>query len=124
MLSTRTTQYERRTNSSTKLTPMQTSMKRNKEVVFNNFKDKRKKHKPQFQLRKLIKTADFKKVLSKGDSTLWSYKINTITDVIHDTILLYRINYLPQRYSESLLKSIKLSLEEINQVMKNLNEIQ
>ena len=48
----------------------------------------------------------------------------TITEVIHDTIPSYRINYLPERYNENLLLPTKLSLEENNQVMKELSLIQ
>ena len=36
----------------------------------------------------------------------------------------YRINYLPERYNQNLLLSTKLTLEENNQVMKELNLIQ
>ena len=48
----------------------------------------------------------------------------TITKVIYDTIPSYRINYLPERYNENLLLPTKLSLEENNQVMKELNLFQ
>ena len=36
----------------------------------------------------------------------------------------YRINYLPERYNENLLLPTKLSLDEKNKVMKELNLIQ
>ena len=48
----------------------------------------------------------------------------TITEIIHDTIPSYRIDYLPERYNENLLLPTKLSLEENNKVMKELNLIQ
>ena len=64
------------------------------------------------------------KVFSKGDSTNWSYNLYTITEVIHDTVPSYRINYLPGRYNQNLLMPTKLTLEENNQVMKKLNLIQ
>ena len=44
-----------------------------------------------------------------------------MTEVIHDTIPSYRIDYLPERYKENLLLPTKLTLEENNQVMKELN---
>ena len=72
----------------------------------------------------ILTTADIKKVFSKGDSTNYSYKLYTITEVIHDTIPSYRIAYLPERYNENLLLPTKLSLEENNKVMKELNLIQ
>ena len=46
---------------------------------------------------------------SKGDSTNWSYKLYTITEIIHDTIPSYRINYLPKRYNENLLLPTNLT---------------
>ena len=65
-----------------------------------------------------------KKVFSKGDSTNWSYKLYTITEVIHDTMPSYRIDYLPERHNQNLLLPTKLSLEENIKVMKELNLIQ
>ena len=74
----------------------------------------------------MVRTSDIKKVFSKGDSTNYSYKLYTITEVIHDTIPSYRINYLPERYNENLLlpTNLNLSLEENNQVVRELNLIQ
>ena len=65
-----------------------------------------------------------RRVFSKGDSTNKSYKLNTITEVIHDTIPAYKINYLPERYNENLILPTKLTLEQNNKVMKELNLIQ
>ena len=107
-----------------KMTPKQASKKSNEKLTFDNLKDYRVKQKPKFKLGQLIRVADIKKVFSKGDSTDYSYKINTITEVIHDTIPSYRIEYLPERYNENLLLPTKLSLDEINDVMKKLNLIQ
>ena len=75
-------------------------------------------------LGQLLRTADNKRVFSKGDSTNYSYKLYTITEVLHDTIPSYRFNYLPERYNENLLLPTKLTLDENNQVMKELNFIQ
>ena len=72
----------------------------------------------------MVRTADFKRVFSKGDSTNYSSKVYTKTEVIHDTIPIYRINYLPESSSENLLLSTKLSLEENNKVLKDLNLFQ
>ena len=72
----------------------------------------------------MVRTSDIKKVFSKGDSTNYSYKLYTITEVIHDTIPSYRLNYLPERYNQNLLLPTKLTLDENNQLMKELNLIQ
>ena len=47
-----------------------------------------------------------------------------MTEVIHDTIPSYRLNYLPKRYNENLLLPTNLTLDKNNQVMKELNLIQ
>ena len=116
--------YNNTIHSSIKMTPNQASKKSNQKIVYNNLKDNREVLKPKFNLGQLVRTADIKRVFSKGDSTNWSYKLYTRTEVIHDTIPSYRIDYLPERYNENLLLPTKLSLEENNQVMKNLNLIQ
>ena len=117
-------QYNNTIHSSTKMTPVQASKKSNGEEVFSNLQDRRVRQKPKFKLGQLVRTADIKRVFSKGDSTNWSYKLYTITEVIHDTIPTYRIDYLPERYNENLLLPTKLTLEENNRVMKELNLIQ
>ena len=106
------------------MTPNQASKKSNKKLVYSDLKDRRVKQQPKFQLGQLVCPADIKKVFSKGDSTNYSYKLYKITEVIHDTIPSYRIDYLPERYNEKLLLPSKLSLEQNNQVMKKLNLIQ
>ena len=104
--------------------PIDASKKSNQKLVYNNLKDDREVLKPKFNLGQLVRTADNKRVFSKGESTNCSYKLYTITEVIHDTIPSYRLDYLPERYNENLLLPTKLSPEENNQVIKELNLIQ
>ena len=111
-------------HSSTKMKPIDASKKSNEKEVYSNLQDKRKILNPKYKLGQLVRTADIKRVFSKGDSTNWSYKLYTITEIIHDTIPSYRIDYLTDRYNENLLLPTKLTLEENNQVMKKLNLIQ
>ena len=117
-------QYNNTIHSSTKMTPIQASKRVNEKEVFSNLRDVRIKRQPKFKLGQLVRTADIKKVFSKGDSTNSSYKLDTITEVIHDTIPSYRLDYLPERYNENLLLPTKLSLDENNESMKKLNLIQ
>ena len=100
------------------------SMEKYEKQVYSKLQDKRKKHFPKIKLGQFVGTADNKKVFSKGDSTNWSYKLFTKTEVIHDTIPSYGINFLPERYNENSLLPTKLSLEENNKVMKKLTLIQ
>ena len=79
-LSTITKQYNNRIHSSTKLTPIQASLKKNEGYVYKNILDKRKKVTPKFQLNELVRVADLKKTFSKGDTTNWSYKLYKFTN--------------------------------------------
>ena len=117
-------QYNNTIHHSTKMTPIQASKKSNAKEVFSNLQDKRRILNPKYKLGQLVRTADIERVFSQGDSTIWSYKLYTINEIVHDTIPSYRINYLPERYNENLLLSTKLSLVENNQIMKELNLIQ
>ena len=116
-----TKQYNNRIHSSTKLTPIQASLKKNEGYVYKNILDKRKKIKPKYEMGDLVRTADLKKTFSKGDTTNWSYKLYKITEIINDTIPSYRLHNLKERYNESILKKTELTLKENNNVMKKLN---
>ena len=120
VLPTITKQYNNRIHSSTKLTPIQASLKKNEGYVYKNLLDKRKKVKPKFQINDLVRTADLKKTFSKGDTTNWSYKLYKITEIINDTIPSYRLDKLKERYNESLLKKTELTMKENIDVMKKL----
>ena len=91
--------------------PIDASMKSNEKIVYSNLQDKRKILNPKYKVGQLVRTSDIRLVFSKGDSTNYSYEVHTITEVIHDIIPSYRINYLPERYNENLLLPTKLSLE-------------
>ena len=121
ILPTITKQYNNRTHSSTKLTPIQASLKKTEGYVYKNLLGKRNKIKPKFQLDEFVRVADLKKTFSKGDTTNWSYKLYKITELIMDTIPSYRLDSLPERYIESLLKKTDLTLKENKDVMKKLN---
>ena len=101
--------YNNKIHSTIKLTPIQASLKENEEYVYQKLLDKRKKIKPKFQLDDLVRTADLKKTFSKGDTTNWSYKLYKISEVINDTIPSYKIDNLPERYNENLLKKITIN---------------
>ena len=120
ILPTITKQYNNRIPSSTKLTPIQASLKKNEGYVYKNLLDKRNEIKPKFQLDELVRVADFKKTFSKGDTTNWFYNLYPITELIIDTIPSYRLDNLPERYYEALLKKTKLTMKENNSVMKKL----
>ena len=80
ILPTITKQFNNRIYSSTKLSPIQTSLKKNEGFVYKNLIDKRNKIKPKFQINDLVRTADLEKTFSKGDTTNWPYKLYKITE--------------------------------------------
>ena len=106
---------------SLEMTPIDASIKSNEKEVCSNLQDKREKQKPVYNLGHFVRTADSKRVFSKGDSTNWSYKLYTITE--HNTITSYRIYFLPERYNENFLRLTNLTLDENNQNMKKPNLI-
>ena len=123
ILPTITKQYNNRIHSSTKLSPKDASLKKNEGYVYKNLLDKRKKITPKFQINDLVRVADLKKTFSKGDTTNWSYKLYKNTEFINDTIPAYKIDNLPERYNESLLKKTELTMKENDSVMKKLKII-
>ena len=102
ILPTMMNEYNNKIHSSTKLTPIQASLKENESYVYKNLLDKRKKNKPKYEINDLVRTADLKKTFSKGGTTNWSYKLYYITEIIIDTVPSYRFNNLPERYNENL----------------------
>ena len=121
VLPTITKQYNNKTHSSTKLTPTQASLKKNKGYVYKNLLDKREKVKPKYEIGDLVRTAYLKKTFSKGDTTNWSYKLYKIKEIINDTMPSYKIDNLSERYNESLLRKTDLTMKENNSVNKKLN---
>ena len=120
ILPTITKQYNNRVHSSTKLSPKDASLKKNEGYVYKSLLDKRKKIKPKYEIDDLVRTADLKKTLSKGDTTNWSCKLYKISEINNDTIPSYRLDNLKERYNESLLKKTDLTMKENNSVMKKL----
>ena len=121
LLPTITKQYNKSLHSSTKLTPIQPSLKKNEGFVYKNFSDKRQKLNPKFQVNNLIRTTDLEKTFSKGDMTIWSYKFYKNTEVVKNTKPSCHPGNLPERYNESLLEKTELTLKENEDVIKKLN---
>ena len=103
------------------MTPIQASLKKNEGFVYKNLLDERRKIKPNFQINDLFRTADLKKTFSKGDTANWSSILYKIAEIINDTIPSFKIDNLPERYTESLLKKTELTMKENDNVMKKLN---
>ena len=120
ILPTITKQYNNRIHTSTKLSPKDASLKKNEGYVYKNLLEKRKKVKPRYQIKDLVRTADIKKTFSKGDTTNRSYRLYKITEIINDTIPGYKIDNLKERYNEALLKKTELTMKENDNVMKKI----
>ena len=88
--------YNDTIHNSTKMAPIQASQNLNEKKVYANLQDRKDRQKPKFKLGLLVRTADNKRVSSKGDSTNWSFEFSTVSEKIHDTIHSYRIIFLPE----------------------------
>ena len=77
---------------SIKMTAFNASRKSNEKLVYSNLQDRRVKQKPKCKLGDLVKTSNIRFFFNKGDSTNYSYKAYTMTEVLHDTISSYRIH--------------------------------
>ena len=97
ILSIITKQYINRVQISTKLTPIQASLKKNEGYIYHKLLDKQKALKPKFQVNNLVRTAGLKRFLSKGDTPNWYHKLYKITKFINDTIPNDRIDNLKER---------------------------
>ena len=106
------------------MTPTQASKKSNENEIYANLQDRRDRQQPNYELGRLVRTAEIIKVFSKSDSTNWSYEIYTNTEVIHNTSPSYRIDHLPEMFNRNLLLPTKLTLEENHQLIKKINLIQ
>ena len=93
-------QYNITIHHSLKITPIDASIKSIEKEVYSNLQDKREKQKPSYNLGHFVRTADNKRVFSKSDSTNWSYKLYTITELIHNTIPSYRFYFLAERCND------------------------
>ena len=82
--------------------------------------DKRKEVKTKFQVNDFVRMGDLKRTFSKGDTTNWSYKLYKFTEIFNNTIPSYRIDNLPERYNEALLKQTNLTVKKNNAVIKSL----
>ena len=103
------------------MTPTKASLKTNENIFYHSLQEKRKKRKSKYKPGDLVETADKRNIFSKGDSTNWSYELYFFTAILDDTVPSYRINYLPERYNESLLQKSKLSFVENDNFIKTLN---
>ena len=121
VLPTITKQYIDRIHSSTKLTPIQASLKKNEGYVYKNLFDKRKIIIRKFRVNDLVRTADLMKTFSKGAATNCSYNLYKITEIINDTIPSYKIDSLTEKYNESLLKKTEITMNENRDVLKTSN---
>ena len=96
-----TKQHIIKIHSSSMLTPIQASLKKNEAFCYNILLDKRKKKNSTFQINDLVRAADLKKTFSKSDTTKWFYKLYKILEFFNDTIPNYHTDNLQERYNEA-----------------------
>ena len=69
----------------------------------------RQKKNRENQSLKPVRKTDLQKRFSIGDATNWSYKMYENTEVVNDTVPSYRIDNLPERSNQVLLKRTNLT---------------
>ena len=74
--------------------------------------------KPNIIIQALVRTTALRKMFSKRDSIVWSHILYKVTEIFNDTIPRYRIDNLPDRYNEALLKKTELTVKEDKDGMK------
>ena len=121
VLPTLTKHDNNRIHFSTKVTPKQESSRKNERFAFEILVGERTKIQLKYKIDVLVRTADLRKTFSKTDTTNWSYNIYKITEFVNDTLPSYRLDSLPERYKEALLKKTELSMKGNDSVMKKLN---
>ena len=105
------------------MTIIQASKKANEKEIYSNLKDERAVRKPKFNLGQLVRTGDSKKVLVRVIQEN-GFIIYIQSQKLY-MILYHHIKSIV--YPKDILntcKTTKLTLEELNKVMKLLNLIQ
>ena len=115
-----TKQYNNRIHCSSEVTPVEASFKKNEAYAYQNLLYGRKKLEPQLKIHDLLRTAVLKRTFSKEDTMNWSNMLYKITNFVYGTIPSYKLDKLPQRYNEALLKKIELTLKENKDVRNAL----
>ena len=100
-------------HSSTKLTPIQASLKKNEGYVYNILLDKRNKTRPKSEVKDLVRIADLKRTFSKRDTTNWSHNLHKVVEIFNDTVPSYKTDILKERYNEALLKKTELTMKKM-----------
>ena len=83
--------------------------------------DTRKRLEAKFKRSDLVRTADKRKLFSKGDSTIWCNEFHWTDQGIDDTIPTYQINFLPEIHEEAFLRKKVLTMEESEKGLVKIN---
>ena len=82
--------------------------------------DEREIRTAEFKIRGLLRTSRLSNTVSKGDATIWSYELYTITKIVDDTIPGYYLDSFPERYNEAFFKKTTLTKTQIENVTKKV----
>ena len=80
-------------------------------MCFPKFFIQTEEKKPKCETPDIVGTTDSKKTYSKGDTLIWSYKLSEFREIFNDTIPSFRIDNLPERYNEGLLKKNRVNID-------------
>ena len=74
-----------------------------------SLEDEREMETPKFRIGGLVRTSKLSNTVSKGDATIWSYGLYTITKIVDDTKPSYSLDSLPESSNEALFKKTTLT---------------
>ena len=72
-----TKKFNKTFQNSIKMSPIAASRKSNEKEVHEIFRHDREIQRRKYKLGQIVRTADFRRVFSKGDNTNWSYQLYT-----------------------------------------------
>ena len=96
VLETLVSQYNNTVHSSTLMTPIEASKKKNETKVYNNLypEKKEKKNKPKFKLGDRVRITKKKRFFEKGFTPNWTKEIFVISEVYYTNPITYKIKDL------------------------------
>ena len=103
-----------------KMIPIKTLLESDENQVNNNIKDKRKRKKCKTKVGDLLRTNYLRNTFSKGDTTNWSYDLQTKSKIIEDKRPGYYIKSSRERYNQAFLENVTLIETQKDNIFKKL----
>ena len=120
LITTITKKHNKTVRSIIKIAPVNASVRNIESIAKNNLKDTRVRRTLKFQIGDLVRRTDKRKVSSRDDTKLWSYKLYTIAEMSNETISTQSTKNIPEKVFEALLRKTTLTKKKNTELMKTL----